>query len=156
MRRVALVAVLAAALAAGVSWAQGRPDRAEATPLPGLPRYTAGYRTWFKLNRKPIPRRASDPHDGTKNVYASKRARDRRYPFGTVIVKEAFRAGARQPYLIAVMRKLRSGPARHNHWVMVEYTRTTTRSRFSELARGQVCTSCHVGARQNDYVFTRR
>jgi hypothetical protein len=38
---------------------------------------------------------------------------------------------------------------------MVEYTRPGPRGRFSELARGQVCYGCHVGARANDYVFTR-
>jgi hypothetical protein len=39
---------------------------------------------------------------------------------------------------------------------MIEWTRSSGRARFSELARGQVCTSCHVQARKTDYVFTKR
>jgi len=39
---------------------------------PGVPRFVAGYRSWFKFNDAPIPPRQSDPHDGTKNVFASK------------------------------------------------------------------------------------
>ena len=67
-----------------------------ATPLPGLPSYTAGYASWTKLNVKPIPRRAVDAHSSIKNVYASKLPRAGRYPVGTVIVKEGRqRAGAR-------------------------------------------------------------
>jgi hypothetical protein len=38
---------------------------------PGAPSYVAGYRGWVKLNDAPIPPRDADPHDGTKEVYAS-------------------------------------------------------------------------------------
>jgi hypothetical protein len=59
-----------------------------AAPLPGIPGYAQSYKSWSKLNSKPIPRRPADPHDGTKNVYASKLPRpgSTRYPVGTVIV----------------------------------------------------------------------
>jgi hypothetical protein len=53
------------------------------------------------------------------------------------------------------MRKVKAtGP--NNGWVMVEWTRAAANARFAELARGQVCYSCHVGARKTDYVFTKR
>ena len=128
---------------------------ASAGPPPGLPSYTAGYTKWTKLNARPIPPRANDPHRSTKNVYASKLPRrgTTRYPVGTVIVKEGRNGGFVS--LIAVMRKVKAtGP--NNGWVMIEWTRQSARGRFSELARGQVCYSCHVGARKTDYVFTRR
>jgi hypothetical protein len=128
-----------------------------AAPLPGIPQYAQGYTNWTKLNRAPIPKRASDPHFSIKNVYASKLPRrgSNRYPVGTVIVKEGReRLGARVT-LIALMRKLRAtGP--NNGWVMIEWGRRSGGSRFTEIARGQVCYSCHVGARRTDYVFTRR
>jgi hypothetical protein len=125
------------------------------SPLPGLPSYTAGYTSWTKLNTKPIPRRAVDAHSSIKNVFASKLPRAGRYPVGTVIVKEGRQRAGAPVTLIAVMRKLRAtGP--HNGWQMIEWTRSSGRARFSELARGQVCTSCHFQARKTDYVFTKR
>jgi Cytochrome P460 len=152
--RAVLIAAAAGLLVVGATVAQGG---SAAGPLPGLPSYTAGYKSWTKLNRRPLPRRAADPHDGTKNVYASKLPPrgSSRYPVGTVIVKEAFRSGQRAPYLIAVMRKVR-GVRANNGWVMIEWTRRSAGSRFSEQARGQVCYGCHVGARRTDYVFTKR
>jgi len=128
-----------------------------AAPLPGIPSYAQPYKTWTKLNSKPIPRRAADAHDGTKNVYASKlpRSGSTRYPVGTVIVKEGFRPGKRYVGLIAVMRKVKAtGP--NNGWVMIEWTRGSANARFTEIARGQICYSCHVGAKRTDYVFTKR
>jgi hypothetical protein len=154
--RALAAAVLAAALALGVSVAQGRDGASAAKALPGLPAYTAGYTSWHKINRRPLPRRTSDPHDGTKNVYASKRIRAGRYPYGTVIVKESFRSGEKAPYLVAAMRKLRGASPRNNDWIMIEWTRTSPSARFREAARGQICYGCHVGAKKNDYVFTRR
>jgi hypothetical protein len=128
---------------------------AGATPLPGLPRYTAGYTGWTKLNSKPIPPRPVDAHRSVKNVYASKVRRAGRYPVGTVIVKEGRQRAGAPVTLIAVMRKLRAtGP--HNGWQMIEWTRPSGNARFTELARGSVCTSCHFQARKTDYVFTKR
>jgi hypothetical protein len=126
-----------------------------ASPLPGLPSYTAGYTGWTKLNSKPIPRRAVDAHSSIKNVYASKLPRAGRYPVGTVIVKEGRQRAGAPVTLIAVMRKLRAtGP--HNGWQMIEWTRPSRNVRFTELARGSICTSCHFQARKTDYVFTKR
>jgi hypothetical protein len=126
-----------------------------AATVPGIPGYAQNYKRWTKLNAKPIPPRANDPHRSTKNVYASKLRRrgTSRYPVGTVIVKEGRNRGFVS--LIAVMRKVKAtGP--NNGWVMIEWTQQSAGARFSELARGQVCYSCHVGAKKTDYVFTKR
>ena len=130
------------------------------TPPPqaphGVPRFVAGYRSWFKLNDAPIPPRESDPHDGTKNVFASKRRNaDAQFPDGTIVVKEAMRPGADFIGLIAVMRKRPGADPAHNDWVFVEYTREAPDARFQQIASGSVCWSCHMGAQDLDYVFTR-
>jgi Cytochrome P460 len=150
--RVLILAGLAAVLAVAVSLAQARGDRAGARkPLPGLPAYTAGYAGWTKINRAPI-RGGSPAHPGTKNVYANKRKIGKRFPLGTVIVKEIRNGPA---LTIAVMRKVRTGPSRYNRWVMTEWARSRPGARFGVLARGQICYACHIGAKANDYVFTR-
>jgi Cytochrome P460 len=150
--RVATAAAAAATLVAGATVAQGG---SEARPLPGLPAYTAGYKSWFKVNRRPIPPRPSgDAHPGTKNVYASRRIRGNRYPVGTVIVKEVTRGGVVS--IVAVMRKIRGFSPRNNDWQMIEYSRSSARARFGVLAQGRICYACHDGARRNDFVFTRR
>jgi Cytochrome P460 len=122
---------------------------------PGVPGFVAGYRDWAKLNDAPIPPRDSDPHNGTKDVFASKeRLANGRFPVGTVVVKEATRPGADFIGLIAIMRKQRGADPEHNDWVFVEYTRVAADATFGEQAAGAVCWSCHVGARDLDYVFT--
>jgi cytochrome P460 len=124
-------------------------------PLPGLPKSIAGYRDWIKLNKAPIEPRDSDPHLGTKEVYASKKMRSNGlFPNGTVIVKEATRPGKDFLGLIAVMRKQPGADPAHNDWLFVEYTRDSRREAFDEVASGAVCYGCHVGAEATDYVFT--
>jgi hypothetical protein len=151
--RTLVFVVAAAVLVTLASLAQAGPN---AKPLPGLPKYTAGYRAWTKINRKPIPPRANDPHNSVKNIYASKAKRGARYPYGTVIVKEGTEAGRKFVKLIAVMRKVRGASPRNNDWQMVEWTRSSPSARFGQIASGAVCYSCHVGAEKNDYVFTKR
>jgi hypothetical protein len=132
----------------------------EAEPPPpraprGVPGFVAGYRTWTKLNDAPIPPRSSDPHNGTKDVYASRERRGSgRFPDGTIVVKEARRPGADFIGLIAIMRKERGADPAHGDWVFVEYTRDAPRERFQEIASGAVCWTCHAGALDSDYVFT--
>jgi hypothetical protein len=131
---------------------------AGAKPLPGLPAYTAGYTQWTKLNATPIPpRRSGDAHLGTKNVYASKLPPrgSTRYPVGTVIVKDIRRPGAKFVGVVAAMRKL-AGVRANNGWQMIEWSRPTAGSRFTVLAQGQLCFSCHMQVKSRDYVFTRR
>jgi hypothetical protein len=124
-------------------------------PLPGLPKSIAGYREWIKLNEASIAPRDSDPHLGTKEVYASKKMRSNGlFPNGTIIVKEATRPGKDFLGLIAIMRKEQGADPAHNDWLFVEYTRDSRKDAFAELASGAVCYGCHVGAEETDYVFT--
>jgi hypothetical protein len=118
------------------------------TTANGLPRYTNGYLKWPKLNDKPI-KGGSPAHSGTKNVYASKRRVGKKFPNGTVVVKTIARAGDRPALAgqVAVMRKL------NGRWRFVEYE--LSGSRYTVLAQGQLCVSCHVQAKARDYVFTR-
>jgi Cytochrome P460 len=120
------------------------------TSAAGLPSYTDGYRQWPRINKKPFTR-CGPPcaHSGVKNVYASKKKAGAKYPNGTVIVKTVAKSGDRPalPNQVAVMRKA-SG-----RWRYVEYVRSG--SRYTVLAQGQLCQSCHVQARANDYVFTK-
>jgi hypothetical protein len=137
---VAIVAALSAAVVVVAS--------AE-TSANGLPSYTNGYLGWQTINRKPITG-GSAAHSGTKNVYASKRKAGQRYPNGAVIVKTIARPGDRKarPSQVAVMRKV------NGRWRFVEYE--LSGSRYTVLAQGQLCVSCHVQARSSDYVFTKR
>ncbi len=141
---VAIVAVVALAAAAVVV-------AAAQTTANGLPSYTNGYQKWPKLNRKPFTK-CGPPcaHAGVKNVYASKRKAGAKYPNGTVIVKSIAQRGDKPalPSQVAVMRKV-SGK-----WRFVEYS--LSGSRYTVLAQGRLCTSCHMQARANDYVFTKR
>lgn len=119
-----------------------------ATTANGLPSYTNGYSKWSKLNRKPI-KGGSPAHSGVKNVYASKRRVGTRFPAGTVVVKTIARPGdkAAMPGQVAVMRKA------DGRWSFVEYQ--LSGARYTILAQGQLCVSCHVQAKRTDYVFTR-
>jgi Cytochrome P460 len=127
----------------------------QAKALPGLPGYTAGYDTWVKLNRKPIPPRSSgDAHLGTKNVYASRSPRANGvFPAGTIIVKESVRPGKDFLGLIAVMRKEQGADPAHNDWRFVEFTRDGRQDRFTETASDSICWTCHMGAAKTDYVW---
>ena len=123
---------------------------AQTTPS-GLPAYTNGYQKWPKLNRKPF--RSTGPlssaHTGLKNVYASKAKRGKAYPNGTVIVKTIVQPGTRFVGQFAVMRKVKG------RWRYIEYQRSGPKARYTVLAQGQLCQSCHFQARANDYVFTK-
>jgi hypothetical protein len=140
---VALVAVVLA-VAAGVSVVA-----TAATSKNGLPAYTNGYAKWRKLNKRPIT--TPGAHNGIKNVYASKpRAKNAKFPNGTVIVKSIAEPGAKGlAHQVAVMRKVKG------RWQWVEYELATPR-RYGVLAKGALCSSCHMQARANDWVFTKR
>ncbi|MBA2460294.1 MAG: cytochrome P460 family protein [Actinobacteria bacterium] len=145
--RVVLALVLAAALAA-VAGAAGQPAKN------GLPSYIEGYPTWPKLNRKPILG-GSPAHQGTKNVYASRRLRGGRYPAGTIVVKTATPPGKKWLSLVATMRRIK-GTA-NGGWRWEEFTRSSPSQRFSKIGFPESgCAACHVQAKSNDYVFTRR
>jgi hypothetical protein len=146
VRTTLLAVALVAALAATVVVVA-----AADTSANGLPAYTNGYQKWPRINTKPFTR-CGPPcaHSGTKNVYASKRRVGKKYPNGTVIVKSIAMRGDKQarPGQVAVMRKT------NGRWRFVEYE--LAGSRYTVLAQGQLCTSCHVMAKANDYVFTGR
>jgi Cytochrome P460 len=144
-RIIAVVAVLATASAITVV-------ALASTSAPGLPSYTNGYATWPRLNKKPFTSTGplSSAHSGVKNVYASRRKVGKTFPNGTVIVKSIRRPGDKPslPGQVAVMRKV------DGRWRFVEYERSG--SRYTVLAQGELCQSCHAQARANDYVFTKR
>ena len=138
---VGVVAVSASAVVVAVA----------ATTAGGLPAYTDGYQKWPKLNAKPI--RNEDPrsgHPGVKNVYASKKKARSKYPNGTVIVKTIVGAGTKYVGQVAVMRKV------NGRWRFVEYTHSSPTARYTVLAQGQLCLSCHMQVKSSDYVFTKR
>ncbi len=145
LRLLALVAVAALASSAVVV-ASAR------TTANGLPSYTDGWQKWPRVNQKPFTSTGplSSAHSGVKNVYASKRKAGSKNPNGTVIVKTIVKPGTKYVGQFAVMRKL------DGRWRFIEYERSSASERYSLLAQGSLCTSCHVMAKSNDYVFTKR
>jgi hypothetical protein len=143
VRTLAAVVVVALATVGALSVVA-----AAQTTKNGLPAHTDGYASWTKLNRKPVTKPGA--HNGVKNVYASRaRAANKRFPNGTVIVKSIAEPGAKGlAKQVAVMRKVRGT------WQWVEYE--LSGSRYGVLARGSLCSSCHMQARANDWVFTKR
>jgi hypothetical protein len=113
----------------------------------GLPRYTDGYAKWKKLNRRPIT--TPGAHNGVKNVYASRpRGAGKRFPNGTVVVKSIAEPGAKGlAKQVAVMRKVAG------KWQWIEYE--LAGSSYGVLAKGALCSSCHMQAKTNDWVFTK-
>ena len=146
MRTRIVAIVMAAGVAAAVSVVAVASSSAN-----GLPSYTNGYAKWQRINKKPFTTTGplSSAHSGVKNVYASKRIVGKRYPNGTVVVKTIQPSGRKGvPYQVAVMRKVAG------KWRYVEYQ--LSGSRYGVLAQGGLCQSCHVQAKSNDYVFTKR
>ena len=145
MRIVALAAaVLAAAGVAG--GAQPRKD--------GLPVYVNGYAAWHKVNAKPIAG-GSAAHQGVKNVYASRLKAGRRYPTGAIVLKTGSPPGKPWLSLVATMRRTKG--TGNGGWSWEEFTRTSRTARFAKVAFPESgCAACHMQAKANDYVFTRR
>jgi Cytochrome P460 len=120
----------------------------------GLPAYVDGYAKWPKVNAKPI-RGGSSAHPGTKNVYASKRKVGTRYPVGAIVVKTATPPGKRWLSLVATMRRIKA--SRNGGWRWEEFTRSSPTARFAKVGFPESgCAACHMQAKSNDYVFTRR
>ena len=147
MRAKLLAIVAVAALASSVVVVASARTNAN-----GLPAYTNGWQKWPRINKKPFTSTGplSSAHAGVKNVYASKRKVGSKYPNGTVIVKTIVKRGTKYVGQFAVMRKVRG------RWRFIEYERSSARARYSLLARGSLCQSCHVMAKSNDFVFTKR
>jgi len=121
------------------------------TSAGGLPPYTNGYQKWPRINKKPFTGTGplSSAHRGVKNVYASKKRVGARFPNGTVVVKSIAQTGdtPSRPSQVAVMRKAKG------RWTFVEYQ--LSGSRYTVLAQGRLCSSCHVRAKATDFVFTK-
>jgi hypothetical protein len=149
IRRAAVVGCCAAFLGAGI---------AVAASLPGIPKAFHPYKSWHKVNAKPIRPTPTTAHPGTKNVYASKKKVAGRYPVGTLIVKEGFTTvgGKRFVSLIATMRKQRGLDPAHGNWKFIEWTRSSPNARFNEIARDATCWGCHAQAKRTDWVYTTR
>jgi hypothetical protein len=141
---VVLVAVAVSAVVVVTATAQTRRD--------GLPAYTNGWQKWPKINRKPF--RSTGPlssaHSGVKNVYTSKPKKGKAYPNGTVIVKTIVKPGTKFVGQFAVMRKVKG------RWQYIEWERSSPTARYGLLAQGALCQGCHMQARANDFVFTKR
>ncbi len=146
--------LLALAVAAGlIGTAAGAAAPARET-VRGLPAYVDGYAKWPKLNRVPI-RGGSSAHQGTKNVYASKRRRGARFPVGTIVVKTATPPGKNWLSLVATMRRIKA--TSNGGWRWEEFTRSSSTARFTKIAFPESsCAACHAQAKATDYVFTRR
>jgi cytochrome P460 len=150
IRRIGVVGSCATLLIAGV---------AVAASLPGIPKAFQPYKSWHRVNAKPIPDTPTTAHPaGVKNVYASRRKRGARYPYGTLVVKEGLTTagGKRFVSLIATMRKIRGVDPRHGDWQFREWTRSSSGSRFSLIAKDATCWSCHALAKKSDWVYTKR
>ena len=145
--RLGVLLTLALAVIA-VATAAARPQQN------GLPAYVDGYAKWTKVNKKPIVG-GSSAHQGTKNVYASRRKQRARYPVGTIIVKAATPPGKRWLSLVATMRRIKGSA--NGGWRWEEFTRSSRSQHFSKIAFPESgCAACHVQAKSNDYVFTGR
>jgi Cytochrome P460 len=106
------------------------------------------------VNKVPI-RGGSSAHQGVKNVYASKRRVGRRYSTGTIVVKTASPSGKRWLSLVATMRRVKASA--NGGWRWEEFTRSSPTARFTKVSFPESgCAACHMQARSNDYVFTRR
>ncbi|HEU0304746.1 MAG TPA: cytochrome P460 family protein [Gaiellaceae bacterium] len=146
-------------LAAAVLVALGLAGYALAAGLPGIPRIYQPYKSWTKVNAKPIPNTPTTAHPALlKNVYASKKKVRARYPYGTLVVKEGLTTagGRRFVSLIAAMRKVRGIDPAHGDWKFTEWSRSSPSARFSLLAKDATCWSCHALAKRNDWVYTKR
>ncbi len=108
-----------------------------------------GYKNWLKMNRKPVDGRTH----GLANIYINqtrtKIAPDGKlkfpFPDGTVIVKEVLKSD-----LVAIMRKVKGFDPDHNDWQWIEYG-----AGESVAGKDGDCWSCHGGASDRDYVFTK-
>ena len=150
MRRTLVAAVLVVLALVGYALAAG---------LPGIPKPYQPYKSWTKVNKKPIPNTPTTAHPAfVKNVYVSKKKVGARYPYGTLIVKEGLAtAGSRRfVSLIAAMRKVRGIDPRHGDWQFTEWSRSSPKARFTLLAEDATCWGCHALVKNRDWVYTRR
>ena len=74
---------------------------------------------------------------------------------GTIVVKTATPLGKRWLSLVATMRRMKG--AANGGWRWEEFTRGSPTARFAKVGFPESgCAACHMQAKANDYVFTRR
>jgi hypothetical protein len=138
------------------------PDPPPVRAEPGLPEYTAGFRDGLRLNAAPIPPNAGAPHGETKNVYVNQEreaiapggSQTFPYPDGSVVVKTGSRGGD-DAAIAAIMRKVAGADPDHGDWQFIEFSRAAASEPYTVLAQDSVCWTCHAGATDSDWVFTR-
>ena len=114
----------------------------------GLPSNIQGYEKWTPVAKNLD---MGGPHAGKdKVVYANPVAAKAwkvkgALPVGSLIVKTA--GPTANPTLVAIMNKTTEG------WVYEEYTPKD--GKYSLLAKGSLCSNCHAGVKDKDYLFTR-
>lgn len=132
------------------------------TPLPGLPRSTAGFEDWFRLNDRPIADSPDTPHGAAKNVYMNRDADEvvdgprLRVPLppGTVVVKTGGRGDDPMAF-VSVMEKVPDFDPQHGDWRFTEYVRTGEAAGYTVLAEGPACWACHAGVTDQDWLYTK-
>jgi hypothetical protein len=118
--------------------------------LTGLPKDVTGFATWKKVVTTGLP--LDGPHAGKdKLVYANPIAAKAwagkaALPVGSLVVKTAGSASA--PGYVAVMTKTAQG------WKYEEYAAKS--GTYSLIGSGTLCSSCHVNAKDKDFLFSRQ
>ena len=120
----------------------------------GLPELAAGYTGWRQLNAEPIADDPEVPHGGLKDVFASVDEEDGTYPDGALVVKRGSQ-GDDPAGLVSVMLKVVNGNPQHGDWIFREYVRPRPDAAYTVLAENEACWSCHDGAADTDWVFTK-
>ena len=57
--------------------------------------------------------------------------------------------------LVSVMLKVVNGNPQHGDWIFREYVRPRPDAAYTVLAENEACWSCHDGAGDTDWVFTK-
>lgn len=161
-------AVIAAVAVAGCGGAAdddadtSAPVTGGVAPLPGLPRQTAGFEEWPRVNARPIAASPDTPHGDRKIVRLNRDlarvARDGRLvaplPPGTVVLKTGGR-GSDPLAFVSVMEKVPEYDPQHGDWRFTEYARTAADAPYELLAEASACWDCHGAARERDWIFTQ-
>ncbi|MCB0873855.1 MAG: cytochrome P460 family protein [Thermoleophilia bacterium] len=104
------------------------------------------------LNRSPDDPEV--PHGGRKDVFVSVDEEDGAYPDGALVVKRGSQ-GDDPAGLVSVMLKVVNGNPQHGDWIFREYVRPRPDAAYTVLAENEACWSCHDGAGDTDWVFTK-
>ena len=123
------------------------------TTANGLPSYTDGWQTVA-----PDQHEAVHQHGPALERPLGRQERLREQAQGRLEVPERHRdreddRQARHEVRRASSRRCERSNGR---WRFIEYERSSAAARYSLLAQGSLCQGCHVMAKSNDFVFTKR